>query len=296
MPATSASPGLFSGLWIPLITPFRRGAVDHAALHALTARLRGSGIAGFVACGSTGEAPALDPEEQLGVLDTVLQAARGLPVLMGVSGYHLPSMLAWVRLLGRRPIAGLLVPAPAYVRPAQQGLLHWFGAIADASSVPLVLYDIPARTGAHLATATLLALADHPRIAAVKDCGGDPAKTQAVVADGRLQVLAGDDAQIFATAALGGAGAIAASAHLHTAAFVRVLHEVAQGRLDPARSEWQRLLPLVDALFAEPNPAGFKFLLSRDGSLCNELRAPMTPASPALQQRLLSLEQTLSLP
>lgn len=287
--ASSAGPAtaLFSGLWVPLVTPFEPdGRVDHAALSALTARLRGEGVSGFVACGSTGEAAALDKAEQLAVLETVLQAAQGLPVVMGVSGYHLGQMLAWVRELAGFPLAGLLVPAPHYIRPAQPGLLQWFRAIADASSAPLVLYDIPYRTGAPLATDTLLALAEHPRVTAVKDCGGDAAKTQAIIADGRLAVLAGEDAQMFNTLALGGSGAVAASAHWQTTRFVELIAVLRQGDLPRARTVWAALQPWVAACFAEPNPAPLKALMAQAGWMHNVLRAPMTAASPALESRL----------
>jgi len=285
MPTSPTTP--FSGLWIPLVTPFQEdGAVDHAALAALTARLRGQGVSGFVACGSTGEAAALDEDEQLAVLATVLEAAQGLPVAMGLSGYHLGQTLAFVQALARYPLAGLLVPAPHYIRPAQEGLLHWFRAIADAASAPLIVYDIPYRTGATLATETLLALAAHPRIQAVKDCGGSPAKTQALIADGRLAVLAGEDVQIFTTLALGGTGAIAASAHWQAPRFVELVGLLRTGDLPAARRVWQELLPWVDACFAEPNPAPLKALLADAGWMHDALRAPMTAATPALRARL----------
>ena len=189
----------FSGLWIPLVTPFGAdGAIDHAALQSLVARLAGSGIAGVVACGTTGEAAALSDAEQDEVLDAVLQAARsaapGLQVAMGLSGYHLGHVLKRVRSWNTRALAGVLVAPPHYIRPCQQGLRQWFEAIAEASAHPLIVYDIPYRSAATLELATLLALAGHPNIRAVKDCGGDAAKTQALIADGRLQVLAGEDA------------------------------------------------------------------------------------------------------
>lgn len=281
----------FSGLWIPLVTPFASdGSVDHAALKALVRRLRQAPIAGLVACGSTGEAAALDKTEQLAVLDTVLQAAEGLPVVMGVSGYHLPQMQDWVRQLQEgRALAGLLVPAPHYIRPGQDGIVQWFRAIADASRVPLIVYDIPYRTGVQITRETLLTLASHPGIQALKDCGGDAAKTQALIADGRLQVLAGEDAQLFSTVAAGGAGAIAASAHVETARFCDVLSLLAKGQLAEARAQWQQLAPVIEALFAEPNPAPLKALLARQGEMANVLREPMMPASAALTQRLAAL-------
>lgn len=277
---------LFSGLWVALVTPFKDGAVDHPALAALTTRLRAQGVSGFVACGSTGEAAALDKAEQLQVLETVLQAAQGLPVVMGVSGYHQGQVLAQVQALARYPVAGLLVSAPHYIRPSQEGLLHWFRTLADASAVPLLVYDIPYRTGATLSTETLLALAAHPRIQAIKDCGGNPAKTQALIADGRLQVLAGEDAQIFHTLALGGAGAISASAHWQTPRFVELMALLRAGDLGEARRVWQALLPWIEVCFAEPNPAPLKAVLAHAGEMNNELRAPMMVASEALGQRL----------
>jgi 4-hydroxy-tetrahydrodipicolinate synthase len=272
-----------------LVTPFKDGAVDHPALAALTTRLRADGVAGFVACGSTGEAAALDKAEQLQVLETVLSAAQGLPVVMGVSGYHQGQVLEQVRTLAHYPVAGLLVSAPHYIRPSQEGLLHWFRTLADASAVPLLIYDIPYRTGATLTTETLLALAAHPRIQAIKDCGGNTAKTQALIADGRLQVLTGEDAQIFHTLALGGAGAISACAHWQTPRFVELMALLRLGDLPAARHLWQALQPWVEACFAEPNPAPLKAMLAHAGWMRSELRAPMMPASEALQDRLKAL-------
>ncbi len=283
----------FSGLWIPLVTPFNDGAVDHPALTRLVQQLRGSGIAGFVVCGSTGEAAALDEAEQQAVLATVLQAAQGLPVVLSLSGYHLPKMLAAVQAASAQTIAGLLVAAPCYIRPSQAGLLRWFSDIADASSVPLIVYDIPYRTGATLKLATLLRLAEHPRIRAIKDCGGDAGKTAALIASGALQVLAGEDAQIFSTLAQGGAGAIAASAHGHTQRFVQLMHLIAAGELAQARALWQPLLPWIAGQFAEPNPGPIKGWLAHYGLMQAELRAPMTVASTALVDRLVTLDQNL---
>ncbi|MFZ2307162.1 MAG: 4-hydroxy-tetrahydrodipicolinate synthase [Rhodoferax sp.] len=279
----------FSGLWIPLVTPFRDDAVDHTALAALVKHYAAAGVRGLVACGSTGEAAALEKAEQLAVLETVLKAAGTLPVVMGLSGYHLGQTSAWVRELCTRPIAGLLMPAPHYIRPSQAGLLQWFNTLADTATQPLVIYDIPYRTGVGIATETLLTLAGHPNIQAIKDCGGDARKTQALITDGRLQVLAGEDAQIFGTMALGGVGAIAASAHLCTAQFVAMMAHLREGRLAQARGIWQALAPMVDAVFAEPNPALIKAVLAHQGLLRDGLRAPMTVASLEARQRLLAL-------
>jgi 4-hydroxy-tetrahydrodipicolinate synthase len=167
--------------------------------------------------------------------------------------------------------------------------VHWFEAIAQASAAPLVLYDIPYRTGAVLQRETLLRLAAHPNIAAIKDCGGDAAKTAAMLADGRLQVLAGEDLQIFSTLAQGGAGAIAASAHLHTERFAAVVKLLNQGNLAQARELWSGLPELIEALFAEPNPGPVKALLAHQGLMHNELRRPMTEARTDSLERLVRL-------
>ena len=283
----------FSGLWIPLVTPFDKGAVDHGALKALVAHYRHSGIAGLVVCGSTGEAASLSDEEQEEVLHAVMAEAPGLPVMMGLSGYHLGKTVARVEALGAKGISGLLLPAPSYIRPSQEGLIEWFTVLAGASAVPVILYDIPYRTGSTLALDSLLTLAAHPRICALKDCGGDPEKTRALIADGRLQVLAGEDKNIFSTLAQGGHGAIAAAAHLHTQRFVQVLQLLAAGEAGQAQALWLPLLPLIEALFSEPNPGPLKALLARRGLLRDELRRPMTRASAALAERLEQLDHAL---
>ena len=268
----------FSGLWVPLVTPFRNGEVDHLALTKLVQHYKQFAIAGLVVCGSTGEAAALDDCEQLAVLTTVLAAVEStakLKVVMGLSGYNLPATCAWVKTLARFPLAGLLVPAPHYIRPPQAGLLLWFAAIADAAAAPLVVYDIPYRTGVAISLETLRQLARHPNIAAIKDCGGDAAKTQALVHDGALQVLAGEDAQIFSTVAMGGVGAIAAAAHLRTAEFAAVITLLQRGELLMARAAWAPLPAHIAAMFAEPNPVRIKAALAGMGLIGNALRLPM---------------------
>jgi len=287
-----------AGVWIPLVTPFRDNAVDHAALAALTRGLSGQGIAGFVVCGSTGEAAALDEAEQLACLQTVAEAAPGCPLIMGLGSHHLPDALRQVRALSRladAPVPALgavLVAAPPYIRPSQAGLRVWFESLADASALPLVVLTITRDT--------LLALAAHPRIVGVKDCGGDLGKTHALLADGRLAVLAGEDVQFFSALALGAAGSITASAHLDTARWVAVQRAIQAGDLARARALWRPLVPLVEALFAEPNPAVVKAALAHQGRLTDGLRAPMQPATAAaraqLERALAALASAPSLP
>jgi 4-hydroxy-tetrahydrodipicolinate synthase len=276
----------FSGIWVPLVTPFKDGKVDHAALRGLTRHFADAGVAGVVALGTTGEAAAQDTDEQLAVVDTVLDAARGMPVIVGLAGNHAGHVRDSLLRFIERPIAGLLTPAPYYIRPSQQGLISYFNQLADISSVPLVLYDIPYRTGVRFELDTLLALAAHPRIQAIKDCAGSLDITQALIADGRLQVLAGEDLNCFNTFCLGGSGAIAASAHIRPDLFVSMFQAVQEQNLLRARAIYHALAPFMRMMFTESNPAPVKAALALQGRLHNELRQPMLPASDGLIERL----------
>jgi 4-hydroxy-tetrahydrodipicolinate synthase len=284
----------FSGLWIPLITPFHHGDIDKPALKKLVSLYRNTGIAGLVVCGSTGEAAALSDDEQLDVLETVTHEAAGLPVVFGVSGCHLGKTAARIKTLGALGIHGILLSAPHYIRPAQTGIVDWFTTLADVSTVPLIVYDIPYRTGVEITLETLLVLANHPNMCAVKDCGGDAAKTAALIADGRLQVLCGEDANIFSTLAQGGDGAIAAAAHVHTARFVKIIELLKAGRTAEAGALWEPLLPLIEGMFSEPNPGPLKALLASRGLINNELRSPMTRASNDVAETLRQLDAAVS--
>ncbi|MEE9102174.1 4-hydroxy-tetrahydrodipicolinate synthase [Pseudomonas nitroreducens] len=276
----------FRGIWVALATPFRAGEVDFAALHNLVSRLLEDGVAGFVVCGTTGEAAALSHEEQLAVLDAVLQWVPPAQVIMGLAGNNLRELLAFQEEIQRRPLAGLLVPAPYYIRPSQVGLESFFQAVADAATVPVVLYDIPYRTGARIDRETLRRIVRHPRIAAIKDCAGDLETTLALIADGEVEVLTGEDLQIFNNLCQGGAGAISASAHVRADLYVRMQRQVESGDLAGARATFYRLLPWIQAAFAEPNPAAVKAALALQGVIADELREPMQRCAPATIERL----------
>ncbi|WP_028008057.1 4-hydroxy-tetrahydrodipicolinate synthase family protein [Solimonas flava] len=278
----------FSGIWVPLVTPFGAdGGVDHAALAALTRRLAPH-VAGFVACGSTGEAHALDDDEQFAVLDTVL-AASERPVVMGTGGPNRRALHAQLAALRSRPLAGLLVPPPYYVRPSQAAIVDYYRDLADHAHCPLIVYNIPYRTGVAIEPDSFMALARHPRIQAVKDCGGSAALTLELIVNTPLAVLAGEDGNILATLCAGGSGAIAASAHLFPERYSAVCDAVREERLGDARRIFHGLWPLIQALFAEPNPAGIKAALACTGTIDRRCRAPMHAASDALMARLAAL-------
>ncbi|HEY9317280.1 MAG TPA: 4-hydroxy-tetrahydrodipicolinate synthase [Achromobacter sp.] len=283
MPSQSS---LFQGVWVPLVTPFSGGAVDGGALRRLVRHYAAAGVDGLVVCGSTGEAASLDDAEQLAVLDAVLTEAGRLPVVMGLAGNHQGHVLQRLSAFGTRPLAGILAPAPYYVRAGQEGAAAYFRCLADASRFPLVLYDIPYRTGTTLDTETLLSLAAHPNIAAIKDCGGSLAKTLALIADGQMNVLAGEDLQSLSTLCLGGTGMIAAAAHIRPDLFVAMYQAVRAQQLDLARRLFQALVPMIQLAFEEPNPGPLKAQLGRQGLLSEELRLPMPAASAALAVRM----------
>ena len=282
----------FSGVWIPIVTPFRDHRVDHDALAALVRRLAADGVAGFVVCATTGEAPLLSDDERVGVLATI-KSNTSLPLVMGASGTTADEVLRRIDAATRHAPTAFMVTPPPYLRPSQDALEAFFTTIADASPAPLVVYDIPARTGVRIELATLLALAAHPNIVALKDCGGRVEQTEALIADGRLQVLCGNDNEWFSTRCLGGAGAIAASAHIRTDLFVAFDDALACGDLVAGRALWRQLKPLAVGLFDEPSPGPVKALLAARGECANELRAPMTAASAALAARLGTLVMSL---
>lgn len=276
----------FQGIWVALVTPFRNGEIDFASLDRLVGKLLEDGVAGLVVCGTTGEAAALSQSEQLAVLDAVLQQVPPDRVIMGLAGNQLSALLDLQREIQRRPLAGLLVPAPYYIRPSQAGLEHFFTTLADAAEVPLVLYDIPYRTGIRIERDTLRRIVSHPNIQAIKDCAGDAETTMALIVDGQVQVLAGEDTQIFNTLCLGGAGAISASAHIRADLYVSMQQRVAGGDLQGARRLHYQLLTWMQAAFAEANPSAIKAALALQGLIGEETRAPLLPCTATTRERL----------
>lgn len=277
------SSSTFHGIWVALITPFQQDArtIDHAALRRLVAHHRQAGVQGFVALGSTGEASALDDAEQDAVLDTVLDAAGDTPVIAGLAHSHVGQLHQRLNVLNQLPLAGVLSAAPSYVRPSQAGLVDHFTRLADASTAPLLVYDIPYRTGVTLSLETLLTLAAHPQIQGIKDCGGALDKTQAVVADGRLAVLTGEDHLIFHHLCLGTQGAISAVANVAPECLVALYDALHAQALQEGRAIHHALMPLIQALFTEPNPSVIKAVLAAEGRCLDRVRPPMLTASDA---------------
>ena len=287
---------VLSGLYPPLVTPFdANGSVDLDALERLAFELIDGGAAGLVALGSTAEPFALSEVESSAVVEVVARvcAAAGAELVVGAGDVDTRATIARHEALAGVPgVTASLAVVPYYMRPAPAGVVAHFEAVAARSPVPVLVYNIPYRTGVRLSADTLLELAAIDGVAGMKQSAGaideDAVRVMAERPDG-FAVLCGDDALIQPLVAMGGDGAIAASAHVATERFARL---AAEGSAREAAA----LLPLVRALFAEPNPAVIKAVLHRQGRIATpDLRLPMTRASAGAADRAAAaLERAMS--
>ena len=282
--------GRFSGVWLPIITPFVDGEIDYPGYEALVDHYVRAGVAGVIPLGTTGESPTVDDAEAETLIESTVKAVDGrVPILAGVSGNDTRKVVKTVKRLERHRIDGLLATCPYYNRPSLDGLREHFTRVAEATDRPILIYNIPYRTGVNLANDTLLALAELPNIAGVKDSSGDVAQSLALLRqrpDG-FSVLTGEDAYFYTMLANGGDGGILASAHLETEAFIAVHERMAANDHHGARTLWSALETLIPMLFREPNPMPVKHCLWRRGLIRSpECRLPLTRISPALVRDL----------
>jgi 4-hydroxy-tetrahydrodipicolinate synthase len=277
------------GVWIPLVTPFAAdGSVDVGAIQQLCTDYLDAGVAGIVALGTTGEPTALDEAEKQAVVETVARvcAARGAPLIIGTGTNSTSTTITATRAVAGVPaIAGALVVVPYYVRPSEAGIVEHFKAVAAESPVPIVIYNIPYRTGRLLGSAALLELAATDNIVGVKQSvGAIDADTLTVLRDAPrgFHVLSGEDPLLYPLVLMGACGGITASAHVCTARFVEMVECGLAGKLDDGRAHAEALLAVVQAGFVEPNPAVFKGVLHAQGRIASPaLRLPMTAADPS---------------
>ena len=275
------------GVYVPIITPFsEEGEVATDALEALGRRLLDDGVAGLVPLGTAGEGALLEQEERRLVIDACARVCSdiGAQLIVGTGSNNTRHTVRAVRELSGTPmLAGLLCLVPYYLRPTQAGIRAHFEAVADASPAPVVIYNIPFRTGIRASAETLLALAEHPNIAGIKhSVGVIDEDTEQLLAESPADfaVLSGDDAHLAAITLLGGAGGITASAHLCTHQWVALVGAALDGKAETARAHQANLLPVVDAGFREPSPAVFKGVLHQRGEIPSaNVRLPFLPAS-----------------
>jgi 4-hydroxy-tetrahydrodipicolinate synthase len=280
----------FSGVWIPLVTPFVDGDVDFKSLAALVEHYVGAGVAGLVPLATTGEAPTIADDEYFKVLEKTLALVNGrLPVVAGVSGNDTRRVIARMKALEKYPLAGALIPCPYYNRPDQRGIYEHFRAVADASPQTILVYNIPYRTGRNIENKTIRKLATIPTVRGLKDSCGDIRQTMELLLDPPpdFSILTGEDVLFFDSLCLGGDGGILASAHVATERFVGMDEAVKANDVEKARGLWRTLAPLVPALFEEPNPAPIKYCLKKMKLIrSDEVRLPLTPISDFLKARL----------
>lgn len=276
------------GIWVPIITPFKHGSIDKPALKKLALRISLSGVDGLVVCGTTGEAAHLSTEEQETVLKVVLETVKpSFPVMMGISGADTLSVIDKIKHFNLFRVCAYLVSSPYYIRPSQAGIVMHFRMIAEASAHPIVLYNIPARTGVNIELPSLLKLSEDPCFVAIKESSNNIHQIVDTVNQTRLKVLCGDDSLFLQTLCAGGVGAISASAQIVPELYVDIYHQIQNGNLVAARNQFNQILPFIRMLFSEPNPAPIKAILSARGDIHEELRMPMLPVSFALKEKLL---------
>ena len=286
LPAQKGS-RLLEGLYVPLITPFAAdGSVALDAVERLTNEYVDAGCAGIVALGTTGESPALDAAEQRAVIDACARvcAERDAQLIVGAGTNSTAKTVAAVEALAGTPaLAATLIVVPYYVRPSEAGVVAHFRAVAEASPIPVVVYNVPVRTGRNLGAAGMLELARHPNVVGVKQAvGAIDTDTLEILAGAPsdFSVLGGDDPFLLATVLMGGAGAICASAHVCTERFVAMIECGLAAKVDDGRAHAEALLPVVQACFAEPNPAVFKGVLHAQGRIPTpDVRLPLVAAS-----------------
>ena len=282
------------GAFTAIVTPFRDDLLlDETALAAFVDWQVSEGIDGLVPVGSTGEAVTLSlPERDRVVRITVERVGGRMPVIAGAGSNDTAAAIAASKVLAAAGATHLLHVSPMYNKPPQRGLLAHFRAIADASPVPIVLYNVPGRTASNMLAETTLALAEHPNIVAVKEASGNPAQIDEIIRgrpDG-FGVLSGDDGLTLSVMAAGGEGVVSVISNAVPRACADFCRAVARGDLAASRDWHQRLAALVDAAFVESNPIPMKAALARMGRMKNVLRLPLVPMD---QKHLPALESAL---
>jgi len=280
---------MFTGAMTALVTPFRDGEVDARALEALVEAQIAGGINALVPCGSTGEAATLTHEEHLAVVRAVVRAARGrVPVIAGTGSNSTAEAIRLTRGAEEAGADAALLISPYYNKPTQDGIYRHYAAVADATGLPLILYNIPGRTGSNITPDTIARLARLPNIAGVKEASGNLAQVLEIIDESGpdFGIYSGDDILTLPIMAAGGHGVIAVGANLMPRAYVELTDALLAGDLERARMQNHRLLPLMMALTLEVNPIPVKTALAMMGQCADEFRLPLTPMSPGARVRL----------
>ncbi|NIM06271.1 MAG: 4-hydroxy-tetrahydrodipicolinate synthase [Armatimonadetes bacterium] len=276
------------GVYVPLITPFKNDEVDEPGLRRLVDHLITEGVTGFVPCGTTGESATISHDEHKRVIEIVVEhTAKRVPVIAGAGSNSTAEALDLTLHAEKVGADATLQVCPYYNRPSQQGIIAHFKELAAATKLPMVLYNIPKRTGILMEADTVLELSKVPSIVGIKQSGVSLSDTMKVIQHAPdLAVLSGDDNLAFPIVTLGAKGAIAASAHIATREWVKMVELLQDGKLKEACAVHYRLLPLAEVLFMEPNPAPLKAALEMLGLPAGPPRLPILPASENCRERI----------
>jgi 4-hydroxy-tetrahydrodipicolinate synthase len=280
----------FTGCGTALVTPFTSaGAVDEAAVRRLAKRQIDAGVHFLVPCGTTGEAPTLTAAERRRVVEVVADEAKGrVPVLAGAGGYDTREVIEAAREMQAAGAEGLLSVTPYYNKPTPDGLVRHYQAIAEATPLPIVVYNVPGRTGCNVDPATLARLASIPHVAGVKEASGNMAQiAEALVAvPPEFLVLCGDDALTLPSMAIGAKGVVSVASNELPAEMAQLVEAAEASDFTFAREIHARLLPLMLANFAESNPIPVKAAMAQMGLLEEHYRLPMVGPRPETREKL----------
>lgn len=289
---------MFKGSITALVTPFRGGEVDLEAVVRLADRQLSAGTDAIVVNGTTAESPCLSDREALGILAAVRERVAGrIPVIFGSGANDTRHAVERSRAARAAGADALLVVTPYYNKPTQEGLYRHFAAVAGASDAPVILYNVPGRTGCNLEPNTVFRLSEIANIRAVKEASGNLAQMMRIRAlcGDRVALLSGDDPLTLPILAIGGTGVISVTANVDPARMKRFMDAWLAGRPDEARRLHEELLPLHDALFLESNPIPAKTALFLMGLIGPEFRAPLCEMQPATLARLKEALASLAL-
>ncbi len=286
---------LFTGTGVALITPFRRGqeTVDFTKLEALIEYIITSGVDYIVALGTTSEAATMTDSERAAVKEFIVETVAGrVPIMLGLGGNNTLAVTDTINRTNFDGIAGILSVTPYYNKPNQRGLLAHYRSVAEASPVPVVMYNVPGRTGVNIAAETTLAIAaECPNVIGIKEASGNISQVMEILRNrpAGFRVISGDDALTYPLLALGADGVISVIANALPKETSDMVHLAVKGDFKHALSIHYRLLPLMHAIFDEGNPTGIKALLESQGRITNILRLPLVKASKQLTNKLVTL-------
>ncbi|HEX5107344.1 MAG TPA: 4-hydroxy-tetrahydrodipicolinate synthase [Vicinamibacterales bacterium] len=289
----------FTGVGTALVTPLAKdGSLDEAAVRRLARRQIDAGIHFLSPCGTTGEAPTLTHREKLRVVEIVVEEAAGrVPVLAGAGGYDTREVIELARDLERIGVNGLLSVAPYYNKPTQEGLYQHFRAVAGATSLPVVLYNVPGRTGVNIEPQTVVRLSAVQNIIGVKEASANVVQMCDIVANTpeSFLLLSGDDPLIVAVMGIGGRGIICVTSNQVPAECAQIVELCERGDFAGARKLYNWLLPLIQVNFVESNPIPCKSAMAAMGLLEESYRLPLVPPSAATKERIARVLQQLKL-